>query len=300
MQTFIKPVVELKKQSKEEFKKKELDKKVDNFILNYKQIVKKQLKIQSKYNLNKIINNKKHFEIELDEEANKKYINIGNKIYNLKESIIYIIDLFDDHLDKISFKTFEKMIDKINSEKHSKYFIKTILTEPFTLIDIQSSPINFNQAYEIHKKLNIPISDDELINKWAIFALQYNNGSFYKIKSHYNSNNNYKTYSDKCFKQGWYFKLREFCEDKKLLGKYSKYLEILNSLLIEHSQYKGCYGITEFVELEKSIGETIMNEYYDSVNDINEDKFTIFIESFENKKNINLLMNKLMLLEVQL
>ena len=288
MQTFIKPVVELKKQSKEEFKKKELDKKVDNFILNYKQIVKKQLKIQSKYNLNKIINNKKHFEIEVDEEANKKYINIGNKIYNLKETIIYIIDLFDDHLDKISFKTFEKMIDKINSEKHSKYFIKTILTEPFTLIDIQSSPINFNQAYEIHKKLNIPISDDELINKWAIFALQDNNGSFYKIKSHYNSNNNYKTYSDKCFKQGWYFKLRKFCEDKNLLGKYSKYLEILNSLLIEHSQYKGCYGITEFVELEKSIGETIMNEYYDSVNDINEDKFTIFIESFENKKKYKL------------
>ena len=180
------------------------------------------------------------------------------------------------------------MREKINSEKHSKYFIKTILTEPFSLIDIQSSPINFNQAYEIHKKLNIPICDNELVIKWAIFALQDNNGSFYKIKSHPNSNNIYKTYSDRPFKQGWYFKLRKFCEDKNLLGKYNKYLNILNSLLIEHSSYKGLYGIKEFVELEKNIGETVMNMYYDNDNDIDEDKFTIFITSFENKKKYKL------------
>jgi hypothetical protein len=285
----IQPVSELKRNDKEETKKKELDKKIDKFIVAYRETIQKQLKIQSKYGSNiSIINNKQHFKNELDEEANKNYIIIRDKSYNLKETIIFIINLFNDHLDKFSIKSFEKMREKINSEKDSKYFIKTILTEPFSLIDIQSSPINFNQAYEIHKKLNIPINDNELVNKWAVFALQDNNGSFYKIKSHPNSNDIYKIYSDRPFKQGWYFKLRKFCEDKNLLGNYNKYLNILNSLLIEHSIYKGLYGIKEFVELEKNIGEKVMNLYYDSDNDIDEDKFTNFIISFENKNNIKL------------
>ena len=285
----IPPVSELKRNDKDETKKTELDKKIDKFIVAYRETIQKQLKIQSKYGSNiSIINNKQHFKNELDEEANKNYIVIRDKSYNLKETIIFIIELFNDQLDKFSMKTFERMTEKINSEKHSKYFIKTILTEPFSLIDIQSSPINFNQAYEIHKKLNISISDNELVNKWAVFALQDNNGSFYKIKSHPNSNDIYKIYSDRPFKQGWYFKLRKFCEDKNLLGNYNKYLNILNSLLIEHSIYKGLYGIKEFVELEKNIGEKVMNLYYDSDNDIDEDKFTNFIISFENKNNIKL------------
>jgi len=283
----IQSVSELKKKSKEEEKNAELEKKINKFIVVYKETINKQLKIQSKYGSNiSIINNKQHFIDELD--TDNYYTFQNNTVFTLKKTIIFIINLFQDNLDKFSMKTFEKMRDKINSEKHSKYFIKTILTEPFSLIDIQSSPINFNQAYEIHKKLNIPISDNELVIKWAIFALQDNNGSFYKIKSHPNSNNIYKTYSDRPFKQGWYFKLRKFCEDKNLLGKYNKYLNILNSLLIEHSSYKGLYGIKEFVELEKNIGETVMNMYYDNDNDIDEDKFTIFITSFENKKKYKL------------
>lgn len=274
----IQSVSELKKKSKQEEKNTELDKKIDKFILLYKETINKQLKIQSKYGSKiSIINNKKHF---IDE------FKTGND--HLKKTIKFIINLFQDNLDKFSMKTFEKMRDKINSEKHSKYFINTILTEPFSLIDIQSSPINFNQAYEIHKKLDIPICDNKLVKKWAISALQDNNGSFYKIKSHRYSNNIYKTYSDRPFKQGWYFKLRKFCEDKNLLGNYNKYLNILNSLLIEHSSYKGLYGIKEFVELEKNIGETVMNMYYDSENYIDEDKFTNFILSFENKNNIKL------------
>ena len=283
----IQSVSELKKKSKEEEKNAELEKKIDKFIVLYKETINKQLKIQSKYGSNiSIINNKQHFIDELD--TDNYYTYQENTVFTLKKTIKFIINLFQDNLDKFSMKTFEKMRDKINSEKHSKYFINTILTEPFSLIDIQSSPINFNQAYEIHKKLNIPISDNELVIKWAIFALQDNNGSFYKIKSHPNSNNIYKTYSDRPFKQGWYFKLRKFCEDKNLLGKYNKYLNILNSLLIEHSSYKGLYGIKEFVELEKNIGETVMNMYYDNDNDIDEDKFTIFITSFENKKKYKL------------
>ncbi len=285
--SIIPPVSELKQNDKEKTKKAELDKKIDKFIVAYRDTIQKQLKIQSKYGLHTfIINDKEHFKNELSDEKNKNYININEKSYNLKETIIFIMELFNDHLDKFTIKTFERMREKINSEKHSKYFIKNILTEPFSLIDIKSSPINFNQAYEIHKKLNISISDDELVNKWAIFALQDNNGSFYKIKSHPNSNNCYKTYSDKPFKQGWYFMLRKFCEDKKILSNYNKYLNILNSMLIEHSQYKGLYGIKEFVELEKNIGETVLNMYYDSNNFINEDKFNNFIIDFQNKENI--------------
>jgi len=284
----IQPVSELKKKSKEESKKAELEKKIDKFIIEYKETINKQLNIQKKYGSKTcILNNIQHFKDEFD-NLDKKYYTNGDKSYNLKETIIFIIELFHDHLDKISIKTFERMREKINSEKHSKYFIKTILIAPFSLIDIQSSSIKFNQAYEIHKKLNISISDDELVNKWAIFALQDNNGSFYKIKSHPNSNNCYKTYSDRPFKQGWYFMLRKFCEDKKILSNYNKYLNILNSILIEHSQYKGLYGIKEFVELEKNIGEKVMNMYHECDNFIDEDKFNNFIIDFQNKKNITL------------
>jgi hypothetical protein len=186
-------VSELKKNSRDEIRQSELDKKIDKFIVAYRETIQKQLKIQSKYGSNiSIIDNKQHFIDELDIDS--YYTHQANTVFTLKKTIIFIINLFQDYLDKFSMKTFEKMRDKIHSEKHSKYFIKTILTEPFSLIDIQSSPINFNQAYEIHKKLNIPISDNELVIKWAIFALQDNNGSFYKIKSHPKSNNIYKTY----------------------------------------------------------------------------------------------------------
>jgi len=283
----IPQVSELKKQSKEDIKKKELEKKIDNFIVEYTNTIKKLLETQSKYASNiSIINNKQHFNDELDIDC--CYYSNKDTHYNLKQTIMFIIDLFDDNLYKFSMKTFEKMRDKIISEKHSKYFIKTILTDPFSLIDIQSSPIKFNQAYEIYKKLNISISDDELINKWAIYALQDNNGSFYKIKSHPHSNNIYKIFSDRPFKQGWYFSLRKFCEDKNILGNYNKYLKILNSLLIEHTKYKGLYAIKKYVELEKTIGENVLDMYYDKNNSIDEDEFNKFIIYFENKKNIKL------------
>ena len=67
------------------------------------------------------------------------------------------------------------------------------------------------------------------MQKWAIFAVQDNSGSFYKIKSHPNSKNKYKEYSDRPFKQGWYMLLRKFCEENEILTtKYSTYLAILN------------------------------------------------------------------------
>ena len=86
----IQPVSELKKKSKEEEKNTELEKKIDKFILQYKETINKQLKIQSKYGSKiSIINNKQHFKNELDEEENKYYININNKWYTLKETIIF-------------------------------------------------------------------------------------------------------------------------------------------------------------------------------------------------------------------
>ena len=240
----------------------------------------------SKYQTTSIVDDIYLFKIERDELINNTYYGYTEK-NTFEDTILHIIEWFKDYSSKMSFKTFENIIDTLSFEKYSRYLIKNIIDNPLDLIQIHHSPIKFNQAYRIVKELSIPFTDELLIQKWSIFAVQDNNGSFYKIKSHPNSKNKYKDYSDRSFKQGWYWLLRNFCEENGILStKYASYLDILNSILVEHKTIKHLYGIKEFVEIEKNIGDELLDMYYDNnetIEDIN--KFNNFIQKFEERKS---------------
>ena len=245
------------------------------------------IKKDSEYQKITIVDKIQLFKKERDELNNNTYYGYTNK-NTFEDTILHIIEWFKDYSSKFAFKTFERIIETLSFEKHSRYLIKNIIDNPLDLIQIQHSPINFNQAYRIVRELDIPFTDDLLVQKWTIFALLDNNGSFYKIKSHSDSNNKYKNYSDRPFKQGWYWLLRKFCEENEILStKYTPYLKILNKLLIEHETIKHLYGIKEFVEIEKNIGDIVIDNYYNITYDIDIEKINLFIQKFEQRKSID-------------
>ena len=252
----------------------------DNYVSALERIISKD----SEYQTVSLVNDIKLFKRERDEIKSDKYHGYTEK-NTFVDTILHIVEWFKDFQTKITFKTFEKMIETMLFEKHSRYFIRTIIDNPYELIQIEHSTINFNQAFRISKELKIQVSNEVLIQKWAIFAIQDNNGSFYKIKSHPDSKDKYKQYNDRSYKQGWYMLLRKFCEENQLLASYSKYLLILNTLLVEHKTMKGLYGIKDFVEIEKNIGDAIMDLYYGNSNEIDLDAFHDFITRFERGKS---------------
>lgn len=237
--------------------------------------------------LNDPVTDRKNFNNELTQLKNGTYYNYTDK-NTFEDTILHMVEWFKDYHSKITFKSIEKTIEMMIFEKDSSYLIKNILENPMDFISIQHSCITFNQAYRITKELNIIVSDTLLIEKWAIHAVQDNSGSFYKIKSHTDSKNKYKHYNDRPFKQGWYWLLRKFCQDNDLLDKkYKTFLNILNGFLVEHTEKKHLYGIKDFVDIEKTIGDLLLELYYSEEEDsiVDEDKFNRFIRKFESNKS---------------
>jgi hypothetical protein len=265
-------------------KNKKNEEKANKLKDKYDDALDSIIKKNSKYQSISLVDDIKLFNRERVEIKGNTYYGYTEK-NTFVDTILHIIEWFKDFQTKITFKTIERMIEMLRFENHSRYFIRTIIDNPYELIQIEHSTINFNQAFRIAKELQIPVSDEILIQKWAIFAVQDNNGSFYKIKSHPDSNDAYKQYSDRSYKQGWYWLLRKFCDENKLLAHYSKYLVILNSLLVEHKTMKNLYGIEDFVEIEKNVGDAIMDLYYDNSNELDEEAFDSFIVKFEQGKS---------------
>jgi hypothetical protein len=269
--------LQLEKNKKNEEKANKLR---DKYVESLESIINKD----SQYQSISLVDDIKLFKRERDEIKRNTYYGYTEK-NTFVDTVLHIMEWFKDFQSKITFKTFEKMIETLRFENHSRYFVRNIVDNPYELIQIEHSTINFNQAFRIAKELQIPVSDEVMIQKWAIFAVQDNNGSFYKIKSHPDSNDAYKQYSDRSYKQGWYWLLRKFCDENKLLANYGKYLVILNSLMVEHKTMKNLYGIKDFVEIEKNIGDAIMDLYYDNSNELDEEAFDSFIVKFERGKS---------------
>lgn len=271
-------------------KNKQNEERAVKLANKYVTVVNGIISKNSQYQTTSIVNDIHQFNTEQREIKNNRYHNL-TEANTIVDTILHIIEWFKDFQSKdfketkITFKSFDKLIDALQYEKHSRYFICNLIKEPYELIQIEQSVINFNQAFRIATTLNIKVSNEMLMRKWAIFVLSDNNGSFYKIKSHSDSKNLYKDYSDRCFKQGWFMLLRKFCEHNNRLSSYGNYCNILNGILTEHKTMKHLYGIKEFVDLEKTVGDTLMDMYYDVSTEIDDEEFNTFIINFEMKKS---------------
>lgn len=207
---------------------------------------------------------------------------------NIVSYMLALIEWFKDSTPRITFKTMEKMIANLRYYKNSKYLLSNIIRDPFKLITIENSVLHFNQAYRISQEFEIELLDKLLLEKWVISTLHDNNGSFYKIKSHPKSNNKYINHVDRCYKQGYYWLLRDFCKSNNIMDKYNTYLEVLNSILTAKDDNKYLFTLPEYIDMEKKIGDTVIELFYEEMTTINTDKFNTFIEDFERKKSCEL------------
>jgi len=158
-------------------KNKKNEEKANKLKDKYDDALDSIIKKNSKYQSISLVDDIKLFNRERVEIKGNTYYGYTEK-NTFVDTILHIIEWFKDFQTKITFKTIERMIEMLRFENHSRYFIRTIIDNPYELIQIEHSTINFNQAFRIAKELQIPVSDDILIQKWAIFAVQDNNGSF--------------------------------------------------------------------------------------------------------------------------
>lgn len=284
----IPPVSELKQNDKEEKINSKRQKNIKILKDDYlKCIIYSINKLEEKNTLNK---DEEYNKVQLEKE--ESIIKNNNKYYEDKtfeETVNFILDIINKYEHRFSFRTFDKMIEEIYTSQSSDYFISRILTNPFELITITRSPITFKQAYDIMIELKIKISDELFIDKWCIDTLNNNNGSFYKVRGK-KEQDKYKKYtSSNCFVKTWNGLLWKFCLEKKIPKEtYFTYLKILDKLLIEHTDYKGVYGIKQYIELEKNIGDELLDLYHEQTNNIDNNKLNNIIEDYETKKRFKL------------
>ena len=136
----------------------------DNYVSALDRIISKAGEYNKHTTVSSIVNDIKLFKQERDEIKRDKYYGYTEK-NTFVDTILHIVEWFKDFQTKITFKTFEKMIETLLFEKHSRYFIRTIIENPYELIQIEHSTINFNQAFRISKELQILVSNEVLIQK---------------------------------------------------------------------------------------------------------------------------------------
>mgnify|MGYP006132262197 CR=1 FL=1 len=261
------------------------EKRAKEIVVEYTKTLEFIFRKDASYATTSIIEGKRQCDTEFQMLQNDTYYNYteGN---NIVSYMLALIEWFKDSTPRITFKTMDKMIANLRYYKDSKYLLSNIIKEPFELITIENSVLHFNQAYSISREFDITVSDKLLLEKWVISTLHDNNGSFYKIKSHAKSNNKYVNHTDRCYKQGYYWLLREFCKSNNIMNKYTSYLEVLNSILTAKDDNKYLFTLPEYIDMEKKIGDTVIELFYDESNTIESDKFNAFIEGFERKKSV--------------
>jgi hypothetical protein len=284
----IPPVFKLNRIDKDEKKNSKRQKNIKILKDDYLKCITYSIKkIKDKITINE---NEEYNKVQLEEE--EKIIENNMKYYEDKtfeETVNFILDIINKYEHRFSFRSFDKMIEEIYTSQSSDYFISRILTNPFELITITRSPITFKQAYDIMIELKIKISDELFIDKWCIDTLNNNNGSFYKVKGK-KEQDKYKNYtSSNCFTKTWNGVLWKFCLEKKIPKEtYFAYLKILDKILIEHTDYKGVYGIEKYIEIEKKIGDDLLDLYHEKIYTIDDNKLNNIIEDYERKKGFKL------------
>ena len=275
----------LKKLNKELEKNKKNEERAEEIEKEYIEILEYIIEADANFNSISITDNITKFRNELTELDKGTYHGLSKK-NTFKDFILQIIEWTKDWQSKVTFKRFETLITTLRWNKHSKYFPRTLVDNPMCLIEIINPTITFNQAYRISKELKIHISDKTLMQKWAIYVLKDNGGSFYKIKSRKESEFKYDDFKTKSF-NGWYNCLYKFCNENNLRNNYGKYIRILDGLLIEHSNHKHLYGIKEYIELEKQIGQELLDLYYEQEEEEEyPEYFNNFIHECEIQKQI--------------
>lgn len=218
-----------------------------------------------------------------DEAINKEIRELNNNTYhnftdenNFVDTILRLKTWkMTDNKPKLTIHHFEKALDCLTFTHDSKYLLSNFINNPICLIDIEHSCLNFDIAYFIHTSLKIPIDDDLFIDKWCISLINTSkDGSFYKILD-------FKEY-------GWYNHLQNFCEKNNIdKNKFKALKSILKNNLIPHKNKSNYYADKKYVDLEKSIGDNILNLYIEDEEDAYHiEEITHHINNYENEKQI--------------
>lgn len=208
---------------------------------------------------------------ELKQLNEKKYYEF-TPANTFVQYILMLKEWLKDCKPKLTFGCLQKMIHLLKYNYNSNYLLSNILINPLILIQIQNSPISFSIAYKICVALNLPMDDDTFIDKWTISSVQDNNGSFYKKKEY-----NY----------GWFELLKRFCEETGLESKYILLKKKLDKILVPHWKDKTYFTDKKYLLYEQTLGDQIIERYYDKSNELDDDCFDEFISRYEDAQQNN-------------
>ena len=121
--------LQLEKNKKNEEKANKLR---DKYVEALESIINKD----SQYQSISLVDDIKLFKRERDEIKRNTYYGYTDK-NTFVDTILHIIEWFKDFQSKITFKTFEKMIETLRFENHSRYFLRNIVDNPYELIQIE-------------------------------------------------------------------------------------------------------------------------------------------------------------------
>ena len=219
-----------------------------------------------------------HSEIE---DANERYF--MTKVFDLIEKY------------GLRIKTLHRIVHTLKWTQQKKYLISNIWDRPYDFINHEYQLISFDKVETINKHERLGANLKERTRTW-IFHIFLKGGRLYEKDGKILKGRDvqpefflpYKVVQD----QWWYFLHYSMCP---LLKKDNVFIKkerdrILHTFLIRKN---GKYSTNEFVKWEKTLGETLLDLYYDTDgNDIPTKDILDFIKEYEQEENITLTNNQ--------
>ena len=218
-------------------------------------------------------------------EQELEYINYGS-LYNFIRTLVSF---------KFKFKTFRKIIftfKSTNINTYNKYLLTNLKKNPYEFINIKHQLISFEKAEILNEKYNLCMSINIRTHAW-VYDLFLKGGRLYyndrdrKLKR---STDDPAFYLDKRVVKDqycWYLMKNNFIKKRALEGLW---LNILKNEVVNYKNNKRYYTTDEFVNLEKRLGEMILDLYHDAsetaveVQSFTDEEISTHIEIYESKQ----------------
>ena len=218
-------------------------------------------------------------------EQELEYIKYGSLYHFIRKLVSF----------KFKLKTFRKIMftfKSTNNSTYDTYLLTNLKKKPYDFINIKHQLISFEKAEILNEKYNLCSSIKIRTHAW-VYDLFLKGGRLYyddrdrKIKRR---TDNPAFYLDKKVVKNqycWYLMKNKFNKKRSLGGLW---LKILKGQVVNYKNNKQYYTTDEFVNLEKGLGEMILDLYHDAsetaveVQSFTDGEISTHIEIYESKQ----------------
>lgn len=214
-----------------------------------------------------------------------EYIHYGS-LYNFIRTLVSL---------KFKFKTFRKIIftfKSTNINTYNKYLLTNLKKNPYEFINIKHQLISFEKAEMLNEKYNLRMSINIRTCAWVYDLFLKGGRLYYNVRDRKlkRRTDDPAFYLDKRVVKNqycWYLMKNNFIKERALEGPW---LQILKKEVVNYKNNKQYYTTDEFVNLEKGLGEMILDLYHDAsetaveVQSFTDGEISTHIEIYESKR----------------